>query len=143
MSTASMPIPSTAKASLPMVLEAQAGSLHRHRLSQIPRPVDVMTVQPSDVIGEELHRDDVDYRGEELARRGDQSTASPWRDVSSSPSLATSTTVAPLDFTSATFARIFSLSVVRVATATTTEPGSMRAIGPCLSSPAGYASART
>ena len=53
------------------------------------------------------------------------------------PSLASRTTVAPRVRTSATLAIIFSHSGVRVATATTTVPGSMRAMGPCLSSPAG------
>jgi len=57
--------------------------------------------------------------------------------VASSPSLATTTMVAPRLFTSAMFDSIFSDSRLRVATATTTVPGSISAIGPCLSSPPG------
>ena len=73
---------------------------------------------------------------------GTHRTASAWRAVSSSPSLATSTTVAPRLLTSVTLPIIFSQVGVRVATPMTTVPGSTRAIGPCLSSPAGKPSAR-
>ena len=52
--------------------------------------------------------------------------------VSSSPSLATSTTVAPRLFTSATLLIIFSHSAVRVATPTTTVPALDQGDGPVL-----------
>ena len=47
--------------------------------------------------------------------------------------------MAPRALTSATLASIFSSTGVRVATPMTTVPGSTRAMGPCLSSPAGEA----
>ena len=109
MSTASTPMPTTAKASPLMVLAAPDVSLHRHRLGQVARPVDVVAVKARQVVCEKLERDDVDAPGRAArSSAGVQSTASACRAVSSSPSFATRTTVAPRDFTSEMFASIFS-----------------------------------
>ena len=118
----------------------RAASLHRDGLGQVAGPVDVVAVQPGDVVGEQLERHDVDHRGEQRVRswgptgrrrpgprcprRRRWPRAPPWR---------------PAARTSATLPIIFSHRWVRVATPTTTVPGTMRAMGPCLSSPAGIA----
>ena len=60
-----------------------------------------------------------------------------WRVPTFGAPLPTSTMVAPRLRTSSMLEHIFSQRQLRVATPTTTVPGSIRAMGPCLSSPAG------
>ena len=67
-----------------------------------------------------------------LAVCGTHSTSSAWLAVSSSPSLATTMTVAPRALTSWMLLTILGSSRLRVATATTTVPASISAIGTVL-----------
>ena len=68
---------------------------------------------------------------------GTRSTKSATDSICSSSSVATATTLAPRAFTSERFESIFSCIAGSVAMAITTTPGSIKASGPCFSSPPG------
>src|ERR1035437_2751222 len=116
-------------------------SLDGALLGQVAGTINVETVQAGHRVGEQLQRYHVDDGGEQLVGLWDPQDGIRLPLRLSSPSLVTSTTVAPRLFTSATLAIIFCHRWVRVATPITTVPGSTTAMGPCFSSPAGNPSA--
>ena len=106
-------------------------------LARLRGPVDVVAVQAGQVVGEQLERHDVDHRREQRVDRRDQARGPPPPPTRSSPSLATSTTVAPRLRPPRCWRASSPTAGCAWRPPTTTVPGSIRAIGPCLSSPAG------
>ena len=111
--------------------------LDRDGLREVARLVDVEAVEPGDVVGEQLQRQDRQQRLQDpvgaRARRSSRRRPSATR---SSPSVATAIVSAPRARTSSMLESILSRTGLSVATQTTGVDSSSRAIGPCFISPA-------
>ena len=98
--------------------------------------VDVTAAQYSQVIRQQLK-----WEGDQEGLDGTGITRSAFAPISSSPSVATAITIPSRALISSTLLLIFSYVAPRGTMATTGMRASMRAMGPCFISPAGYPSA--